>query len=304
MKWNKALLIYNSHAGSIGKETIEEKLQQCVPVLSPHIKEFRIIPTEKQEEATKLCRQYGEEMDVVFILGGDGTVHECINGLVELEKRPLIGILPGGTCNDFSNELHIPQNLTKAAETFLNQETKHVDVGRVNEEYFLNFCGLGLIAQTSQNIDNAEKSAMGKISYYLSALRTLNDVDPISYKITCDDQVTEGEAALLLIANGRYLGTRELPFKEISSNDGLFDVVIVKETSLAVFKELLLNKKELDSHINADQDIVYKQARAITVETKGREEADTDGEVLTRTPLQISLLPLRLEFLWSSRPEK
>ncbi|MCY9389815.1 acylglycerol kinase family protein, partial [Bacillus haynesii] len=72
--------------------------------------------TRKKRDAFEFCREIGEDIGQLFILGGDGTVHECINGISRLQTKPDIGILPGGTCNDFSRALRIPQNIEKAAE--------------------------------------------------------------------------------------------------------------------------------------------------------------------------------------------
>lgn len=58
-------------------------------------------------------------MDIVIVLGGDGTVHECVNGLAPLDRRPILSILPAGTCNDFAQALMIPLNMKQAAELIL-----------------------------------------------------------------------------------------------------------------------------------------------------------------------------------------
>ncbi|MDQ0881008.1 diacylglycerol kinase family protein [Peribacillus sp. V2I11] len=110
------MLIYNENAGN-GK--LERNLEGCLPVIAPHIDEFLILQTKEKGDACRFCLEFGEDMDVVFVLGGDGTVHECINGLSPLRRRPLFGILPGGTCNDFSRTLKIPQNVRQAAEALM-----------------------------------------------------------------------------------------------------------------------------------------------------------------------------------------
>ncbi|NCT35679.1 YegS/Rv2252/BmrU family lipid kinase [Bacillus sp. EB93] len=133
MRWKKGMLIYNKNAG---KDKLERNLEGCLPVLAPHIDEFLILQTKQKGDACRYCLEYGEEMNVVFVLGGDGTVHECVNGLSPLQRRPLFGILPGGTCNDFSRTLKIPQKVRQAAEALVNGKVRPIDIGKSNNDYF------------------------------------------------------------------------------------------------------------------------------------------------------------------------
>lgn len=294
MKWNKGLLVYN---GNAGQKSYENTLGVCVPMLSPHIKQLTLMPTGAPNEAEEICKEYGEEMDVLFILGGDGTVHECINGVAGLKKRPVIGILPGGTCNDFSRELNISQNLRLATAEMLNGVTRLVDIGKVNDRYFLNFWGIGLIAETSNNINSAQKSTLGKVSYFLSALRTINVAEPFIFKMEYDGQLIEDEAILVILFNGKYLGTNQLPFAEINSSDGLLDIIIVKNSSLAVFKEVMINRNYEIPEERTDRDVIYLQAKNVTIETELEKDVDTDGEVYMKTPAEITVLPRHITFL-------
>ena len=92
--YNRALFIYNQTAG---QADTEKALAAVLPVISVHVKQLEVIQTEREGETTELCREWGEKADLIIILGGDGTVHEAINGVAELDKRPVLGILPGGT---------------------------------------------------------------------------------------------------------------------------------------------------------------------------------------------------------------
>ncbi len=80
--YNHALFIYNQTAG---QADTEKALAAVLPEISIHVKELHVIQTERVGETTKLCREWGERIDLVIVLGGDGTVHEAINGLAELE---------------------------------------------------------------------------------------------------------------------------------------------------------------------------------------------------------------------------
>ena len=101
-------------------------------MLAPAVHELVLVRTDEPGEGEKLCRERGEQFDVVFILGGDGTVRECVNGLADVQNPPLIGILPGGTCNDFARSLGISPDIETAAREVLQGRAVSIDLGRVN----------------------------------------------------------------------------------------------------------------------------------------------------------------------------
>ncbi|WP_409303867.1 diacylglycerol/lipid kinase family protein [Peribacillus sp. SCS-155] len=295
MVGKKGMLIYHSNAG---KGKIQNNLEACVPILSPGHSSLLVQQTFEPGEALDICRRYGEDLDVIYIMGGDGTVHECVNGLSGLSKRPVVGILPAGTCNDFSRSLGIPQNLRRAAETMLSGQVKYIDVGKANHNYFLNFWGIGLITETSKNIDTEEKSILGKLSYLLSAVRTIGDNEQIRYKITYDGKIIEDQAILVLVTNGNYIGTNKLPFPLIEYTDGLLDVIIVKNSDFGTVKQILSVKRTERQLTDADAGVMYFQSKEITIETLKKVNVDMDGEVYTQTPCNISLLPRHLPMIY------
>lgn len=241
--------------------------------------------------------EYGEEMDVVFVLGGDGTVHECVNGLSPLQRRPLFGILPGGTCNDFSRTLKIPQKVRQAAEALVNGKVRPIDIGKSNNDYFSNFWGVGLISDASNNIDEQEKSRFGKIGYLLSAVRTIGENAPFSYKLEYDGNFIEGEAVMILVLNGCFIGTNLLPFPMISPDDGLFGVAILENASLGAFLEIIAMKRSWTENMSSDSGVTYLQAGTLTIESKRPLDVDMDGENYRQTPSRIKVLAHHLSVL-------
>ncbi|MCP1156399.1 diacylglycerol/lipid kinase family protein [Bacillus infantis] len=281
MEFKKGMLVYN---GNAGQKNMEKSLAACVPILSAELDSLVLLPTKREGHARELCREYGSEVDVVFILGGDGTVHECINGLAPLETRPAIGILPGGTCNDFSRTLNIPQNIRDAALSMVAGEMERVDVMQANEDYFLNFWGIGLVAEASENIKATEKNLFGRISYFLSALRTIKEMEPFQASIIIDGKEIEEDAVMILLANGQYIGTNALPFRNLEYNDGLADLFIIKDANLSLMKQALT-----EDSMEANENILHYKGKEILVSTDKRMEADMDGEVYSATPCRISV---------------
>ncbi|MBA2176776.1 YegS/Rv2252/BmrU family lipid kinase [Halobacillus locisalis] len=292
-RYDKGLFLFN---GNAGKEEIEPQLNQTLPVISQSVKELNVIQTESIDELNRVCKEYGPKVDLLVILGGDGTVHECINSLAELDQRPVIGILPGGTCNDFSRMLEIPQNLNQAAHALVQGEEQMVDAGQTEREYFLNFWGIGLVTQTSFNIDENQKERFGVLSYFISALKTMNQASPFEFTIKVDDETIEGEAVMILVMNGRFIGTRPLPVAAIDANDGKFDVLVVKNSNLTLFKELL-TMSQPGADDRRFQELHHHQGSKISIEVDSLQEVDMDGEIKGSTPAHIEVLPNHFTFL-------
>ncbi|WP_053364843.1 diacylglycerol/lipid kinase family protein [Bacillus sp. FJAT-27245] len=284
--YKRAVLIYN---GNAGQKDIEKVLGECIPVLSPAIQELLLLKTEKPGHARELCAEFGESADLVIILGGDGTVHECINGLSSLKKRPILAILPGGTCNDFTRTLNIPQDIRKAAEVIVAGAPVPIDVMKINSQFALNFLGVGLVTEASNNIKESEKALLGKVSYYLSAIRTMREMEPFRYAIDCNGERFVGEAVMILVANGRFIGTNRLPFQNIDVDDGKVNVFVIKNTNLALVRELLANDVTVDNGDPACE-LFHCSGEEIMIQTAEPMEADTDGEVYLETPVSITVL--------------
>ncbi|WP_433746556.1 diacylglycerol/lipid kinase family protein [Falsibacillus pallidus] len=297
-EFKKGLLIYNGNAGN---RDLAKNLQQTVPVLAEHLDELTLMKTKEAGDGERICREFGSQYDVLFIMGGDGTVHECINGVAALETPPVVGVLPGGTCNDFSRLLKVPQDLGAAAELAASGKVVQTDIGSVNNRYFSNFWGIGLISDTSENINASSKNLLGKISYYISAIQTVKEASPFSFTLTYDGQVLEDEAVMILVANGCFIGTNRVPLKKICADDGLLDILVIRNAGFALFKSLITQEEPTDMELE-ESDIIHLQAKEISVETDKPMKADMDGEVYDGTPARISIVPKKIPFIMGEFP--
>lgn len=291
--YERAMLIYN---GNAGKQSVEELLGIVTGILARSIRELVLIQTLEPGEGEKICQQRGEEFQLVLIMGGDGTVHECINGLASLEKPPLIGVLPAGTCNDFARSLNLSANLAEAARQLMEGKRRKVDIGVAGERVFTNFFGVGLITEASENINSDLKGTLGRLSYYISTLQTVRSAEPFRYWMESDDGIQEDEAVMIYVSNGRYLGTQALPFTVDALTDGKLDVLIIREAGLPLLKELLSRKEQGEWEPKNDS-IQYFQSSTLTLKTEQPMKADTDGEKYLKTPAKLSIRSESLEFL-------
>ena len=90
VKYDAGLFLYN---GNTGTDDLEQKLEQTLPTIANAIKKLSIVQTTTIEELKETCIDYADQVNIIVILGGDGTIHACINSITPLEKRPIIGIL-------------------------------------------------------------------------------------------------------------------------------------------------------------------------------------------------------------------
>ena len=127
--------------------------------------------------------------------------------------------------------------LDQAAEALAAGDIQDIDTAQINHRIFLNFAGLGLITDTSLNIDPDLKERYGKISYFMSALQTMRQSIPFPIHLEIDgvQSVEEGVAALIM--NGKSIGTHTFPMDSISPSDGLLDVFIIQSSTLTAIRE-------------------------------------------------------------------
>ncbi|SDH40798.1 lipid kinase, YegS/Rv2252/BmrU family [Alteribacillus persepolensis] len=291
--FKRALLLINGNSEQADKQ---KSLETVSGVIGSRVKELVIFQTQYKGHTEAVCYEHGHEYDVIFVLGGDGTLHECVNGTALLKEPPVIGILPGGTCNDFSRSLGIPQSIKRAAESLITGDVQYLDIGRANDRYFANFYGIGLIAETSGNINENLKNVVGKVSYYISALQTVHQIKPFPFMLQADDETIQDEAVMVLITNGNYIGTNQLPFQTGEMNDGIFDVFVIREGGQALLREYI-NAKTAFSFENDQTSIQHYQATEVRLETQESMDADSDGEIYMKTPVFIQNFYKKLPFL-------
>jgi diacylglycerol kinase (ATP) len=278
----KAAIILNPAAGN-GQLT--DNISNIADKLKARYDDVAIYETKEAGDGASYVKQLASEVQLIIGAGGDGTVHELINALAPLDNRPIFAILPGGTCNDFSRAIGMDQDPLAAAEQIMIQRVENVDIGKSGDKFFLNFWGIGLITQVSANIDSKLKDKLGKLSYYLSAAQTITGFEPFRLKIESDRFQYDGKACLLIVGNGAYTGGMKTFFPETGLQDGLFDVLMIKETSIELAWQAIQSK--MLSDIPESDNISYFKTDKLTLHATPDQEIDCDGEIGGRTPVTL-----------------
>jgi YegS/Rv2252/BmrU family lipid kinase len=277
-----------------GKQALIPSLDAILEKWRSVTKEVEVFYTRAPGDGLALILSLAEKTDLVIAAGGDGTVYECVNALAPLARRPLFGVLPCGTCNDFSRTLGIEQDPVDATEQLLRLRSKKVDVGQNGDHYFLNFWGIGLMTEVSDGVDSDIKKRWGRLAYYLSTLKHAQDPIPFALEVDADGFQYRGPATLLIAGNGTHLGGIPTFVPHGSVTDGQFDCLIVKEGGLW---SLLPDFASRMAGGNGGKNVLTFRARELSVTTHPLLKADTDGEKHTYTPTHLSVIPRHLEVL-------
>jgi YegS/Rv2252/BmrU family lipid kinase len=203
--------------------------------------------TEYPGHAIELARLAGEQgYDLVVALGGDGTVHEVINGLMQVpeEIRPALGIVPLGSGNDFAHILGIPVEPGEALLSAINGQPHSLDVGSVRDEnerleYFNNTIGMGF--DSLVNMHTRKITAIhGFMMYFVALIRTIfRNFDAIDLHVETDQETWDLRTLMLALGNGPREGGGFIITPDAILDDGILNYVTIKKISRLMMLRLV-----------------------------------------------------------------
>ncbi len=151
------------------------KLNQAKEILAAKYKKVDIYYTNKPLDGIKIAQKISPFYDIVCSYGGDGTLNEVINGMINTQAK--LGVLPCGTSDVFALELGIPRDTLKAAKRLLSPTFVDVHLGMVNNRYFILMAGIGIDATAVLDVNHRLKEYSGKLSYFLSGIKSVMKFD-------------------------------------------------------------------------------------------------------------------------------
>ncbi len=146
------------------------------------------------------------------------------------------------------------------------------------------------MTQVSDNNEDQKKDTLGKMSYYMSAVKTVNEAEKIHVNIRSSEQNYEGEAVMVIVGNGPFTGGMQAFFPKNNLQDGLFDVVILTSTSLSAFWSILKSSIAQEELFDKEE-IIHFQTSSLSVSCEPVQKIDCDGEKLYQTPSELNVLP-------------
>ncbi|CAM3950354.1 diacylglycerol kinase [Alkalicoccus chagannorensis] len=270
----KARIIYNPTSG---REHVKKHLPYILETLEKAGYETSAHATTGEGCAGRAAVHAAEQaFDLVVAAGGDGTIHEVVNGIASMDNRPLLGLLPGGTTNDFARALHLPRNIEEACDTLVSGKRRAIDVGQIGERYFVNIAGAGTLTELTYEVPSKLKTMMGQMAYYVKGFEKLPRIKPTKVTIEYDGNTVEEEIMLFLVCNTNSVGGFEKLAPSAYLDDGKFDVIIVKKTNLADVVRLT-GAAMRGEHLKDDR-VMYIQASEICIEAEDDLQLNLDGE--------------------------
>lgn len=297
-KYNHGVLFYHEHSGL---KDIYEGLGEVTKSLSSMCKHLSIQLSENEGDIIKYCEsikndKYSSEIDILFILGGDGTVNELVNGVMQHDLQLPVGIIPGGTFNDFTKTLNLDSNFKNASSQLLSAQVGSYDVMKVNDTFVLNFVGLGLIVQNAENVQEGSKDVFGKLSYIGSTVKTLMNPSKFNFKLNVDGREETGNTSMLLIANGPNIGGGRVPLTDLSPQDGKVDTFIFDDQSFSILNDIFKKRDSMNWN-EITEGIDHIPGQHISLSTEPNMKVDIDGEISLETPIEIEVLPKAIQLL-------
>ena len=257
--------------------------------------------TEKSGDATTLARAAVDAgARLVVAVGGDGTLHEVMNGV--LGSGAAVGLIPYGTGNDFARAIGLHGSLETACRALTQGIVRKVDIGVIEGEgtggprHFLVLAGTGYDARTAQTVNSGIRFLTGPPAYVWGAVLTLWRFQPFTLTLALDDAPPRRLRAMFVsFANAETTGGGMKIAPGALVDDGCLDICLVAEVSKPT---LLYNLTQIFSgrHVRCPA-VTMLRARRITVNADPPQPLLIDGEVRGTTPATITLLPGALPFL-------
>lgn len=258
----KARIIYNPTAG---REVFKRELPEVLERFEQAGYETSAHATTAEGDAINAAKYAVEhKFDIIIAAGGDGTINEVINGLAPEAYRPKLGIIPAGTTNDFARALNIPRQIDQAVDVILANQSMLLDIGKVNEQYFMNIAGGGDLTELTYEVPSKLKAVLGQLAYYMKGVEMLPFIRPTRTRIEFDGEVIDEEVMLFLVANTNSVGGFEKLAPDAKMNDGYFDLLILRATNIAEFIRVATLALR-GAHIEDDL-VIYTRAKHIKVQ--------------------------------------
>jgi YegS/Rv2252/BmrU family lipid kinase len=303
----KVVFIVNPNAGmgAAGREW-----SRIEALSNERLGSFRALVTSKPGDAREFAR--GELLrgsNLIVCVGGDGTLNEIVNGLMN-EERPVrddmaVGFIPFGTGCDFRRTLGIPKDPGSAIETIAQGRTEFIDLGRLtyadhegrtSVRYFHNVTSFGLGGEVDERVNRGNKGMGGFLSFLKATLISLLLYDKKSIRLRVDGVFDETVVSWnIAVANGQYHGGGMRIAPEARIHDGVFSVTIVGDLSLA---EVCYHFPKLyNGRIAEVKKVRMLEGRRIEAFSEQRVLLDVDGEQPGRLPVTIDMVPGALRFV-------
>ncbi|HEX4914484.1 MAG TPA: diacylglycerol kinase family protein [Vicinamibacterales bacterium] len=307
----KAKLIVNPVSGT---DAAPDLLTAINSQLRERLGSLDIVITTAEGDATQAAASAVRDgYDHLFVAGGDGTLNEVLNGVARLEhglSQVTFGVIPLGTGNDLATALGLPSEISQAIDVLLEGDVAAVDIGRMNDHYFVNVSAGGFIAEVSDAVNPQLKTVAGKLAYLIGGAQVVFTYEPVRAQLLAVEALATPPTATaqnqrplpstiylhaFAVCNSRLVGGGRLIAPHATIDDGRVDVCLIEAMPSIEFLALL--KRVADGEHVADERVIYFQAAALELVFDRVIHVNTDGQVLETNRCRYDVLPRAARFL-------
>ena len=284
-----------------GKKKALQIFKSIKPLLDNKGITFDLFKTNYKEHTIKITQNLDfTKYDGIFMIGGDGTFHEIVTGIMTRkdQKKIPIGIIPGGSGNSFLYDLDIKEPLM-ALNQILDFKKRNIDVMEIKTPheilYSINLVGWGLV--TDLGISAEKYRWLGPNRYTILALSEIIKNKTRNATLIINNKEVNNQFTFIIGCNTKYVGKGMYMAPKASTNDGLLDLIVVNGdlSRIKLFKTL--PKLFKGTHIN-DPNVAYHQVSNFSLITKKNNPLNIDGELKGETPIDVRVIPNAIEVFY------
>jgi diacylglycerol kinase (ATP) len=270
--------------------------------------EVEVFETQSENHAIELAANATKnEFDVILSAGGDGTLHQVINGILNSQNNtrlPTVGIIPLGTGNDFARTCGIKSDVNQLIQLLEKNKAEPIDIGLVNcvdekgkaaARYFINACSLGMGPEVVKRLKKSDRSLGPSLTYLKAITSTFFTHQPQEISAKSNSWEWKGKARVLAVANGKSFGNALYIAPDANTNDGQFNIFVAGD--LPLWKFLLYLQTIKSGKKLTDPKITYGKVTALELTALESCAIEAEGEAIGFLPAKITLQPSRISFL-------
>jgi YegS/Rv2252/BmrU family lipid kinase len=275
----RLLFIVNPKAG---RTVIKNDFFEIIMIFSEAGYEVTAYPTTGPDDAERKVIADGKDYDLIVCAGGDGTLENTVSGYMKMGgKRAPLGYIPVGTTNDFARSLNISRRAQVAAKQIVSGNVERVDVGQLEDRYFIYIAAFGIFTDISYSTDQSLKKVMGHSAYVIEGIKNIVNYRTYNIRAELDGQVITGEYIYGMISNSYSVaGFKIRGAKNVVLDDGKFDCLFIKKPSnVTEFQKIVgaVLSNNFDS-IETDELFFACKASSVKIECDTPVSWTLDGE--------------------------
>lgn len=290
-------VILNPFGGRLSSAAKQARVEQALHQVGLN---YHLEMTRHPGHAIELAHQAAlEGWPLIVAAGGDGTISEVVNGLMQAAGDGVagtLGILPLGTANDLAAALNLPQDIMAACQRLKTGQTRLIDVGQVNERYFVNNSAVGLEPLVTLAYEKIHW-VKGTPRYLIAAIQSIWQARPWLMQVAWNQSEYEGPVTLVSVGNTHRTGGMFYLTPQAQPDDGYLDFIYAGKLNRSQLLRLLPQTLN-GSHIASPQ-VVYRRTAALTITAAPPTPIQADGEIITThaTEIRYRVIPHKLSLI-------